>query len=508
MHLNGIAAAVKAGVIAAGGTPVVFPVIGICDGIAMGHGGMKYSLPSRELIADSVESMVAAHAFDGLVLIPNCDKIVPGMLMGAARANIPSIVISGGPMLPGRLRGKNVGFATMSEAVGAVKAGKMTACELAELENKACPGCGSCSGMFTANSMNCLTEALGMALSGNGTIPAVYSERIRLAKTTGQQIMALVHKQLLPRMILTRDAFLNALSLDMAIGASSNSLLHLMAIAAESGADFGLETVAEISNTVPNLCRLNPAGDYTVLDLYEAGGVPAVLAELAKVNLIRGKAITVADKKLSDMYAHAENLNEEVIRPIDNPHSKTGGLAVLYGNIAEEGCVVKRSAVDARMLTHRGPARVFDNEENAVAAISGGLINPGDVVIIRYEGPKGGPGMREMLYPTSTLAGMGLGAEVALITDGRFSGATRGASIGHVSPEAAEGGRIALVQEGDLIDIDIPKGRINADVTPKEFQNRMKKWEPRDDAVGGYLARYRDLVTSAAKGAVMKRRNG
>ncbi|MDR1092549.1 MAG: dihydroxy-acid dehydratase [Clostridiales bacterium] len=518
-HLNQIAEAVKAGVWAGGGVPVVVPSIGICDGIAMGHSGMKYSLPSRELIADSVESMTYAHAFDGLVLIPNCDKIVPGMLMGAARCNIPSIVVSGGPMLPGRFKGKAVGFATMSEAVGAVKAGKMGLHELNELENKACPGCGSCSGMFTANSMNCLTEALGMALPGNGTIPAVYAERLRLAKETGKQIMALIDKQITPRMILTKEAFVNALSLDMALGASTNSLLHLTAIAAEVGVTLELggdtkdkNTVAAVSARVPNLCRLNPATDTTVVDLYEAGGVMAVMAELARPlspnipPLIFGGALTVAGRKLSELYNDCDILDKNVIRTKDNPYSKTGGLAVLYGNLAPEGCVVKRSAVDDAMLAHKGPARVFNSEEEAVAAITQGQIKERDVVVIRYEGPKGGPGMREMLYPTSSLAGMGLAAKVALITDGRFSGATRGASIGHVCPEAAEGGPIAALQNGDMIAIDIPKGKIDVELSPKDLKKRLDRWRPKDDSVSGYLLRYRETVTSAARGAVLKKK--
>ena len=511
-HLNQVAEAVKAGILAAGGMPVVVPSIGICDGIAMGHAGMKYSLPSRELIADSVEAMAFAHAFDGLVLIPNCDKIVPGMLMGAARCNIPSIVVSGGPMLPGRFKGKNVGFNTVSEGVSAVRAGKMTVFDLAELENKACPGCGSCSGMFTANSMNCLTEALGMALPGNGTVPAVYAERLRLAKETGKQIMALIEKQILPRMILTKDAFVNALSLDMALGASTNSILHLTAIAAEVGVNLDLNLVAEISARVPNLCRLNPSSDYNVVDLHEAGGVMAVLAETARPlspnvpPLIQGNALTVTGKKLRELYKDCEILDSNVIRTKDNPHGKTGGIAVLFGNLAPDGCVVKRSAVDDAMLVHKGPARVFNSEEEAVSAISRGDIKDKDVIVIRYEGPKGGPGMREMLYPSAALAGMGLAAKVALITDGRFSGATRGASIGHVCPEAAESGPIAAIQDKDVIEIDIPKGKLNVDLSPKDLKKRMDRWKPKDDSVSGYLLRYRAMVTSAAHGAVSKKK--
>ncbi len=505
-HLNQICEAVKAGVRMAGGTPVMVPSIGVCDGIAMGGQGMKYSLPSRELIADSIEAMAFAHQFDAMVLVPNCDKIVPAMLMAAARVNIPSIFVSGGPMLPGRYKGRNITFSQTYEAVGAVKAGKMNLAELSDIENRACPGCGSCAGMFTANSMNCLTEALGMALPGNGTIPAVYADRIRLAKRAGMQIMELINKQILPRMILTKEAFHNALALDMAIGASTNSLLHLTAIAAEVGVPFTLETVTEMTNKIPNICKLSPACDTTIVDLNEAGGVMAVLNELGKANLIMGKALTVWGCPIQKLYENSEILDENIIRPVSKPYSKTGGLAVLYGNIAEEGCVVKKSAVDETMLLHKGPARCFDNEEEAVAAITSGRIKPGDVVVIRYEGPKGGPGMREMLSPTSALAGMGMDKSVALITDGRFSGATRGAAIGHICPEAAEGGKIAAIQDGDIIEIDINKGKLNLDVSPKEIANRMKKWRPKDVYLSGYLQRYHELVTSAAKGAVFKKK--
>ena len=505
-HLNQICDAVKAGVRMAGGTPVTVPSIGICDGIAMGGQGMKYSLPSRELIADSIEAMAFAHQFDAMVLVPNCDKIVPAMLMAAGRVNIPSIVISGGPMLPGRHKGKNITFSTVYEAVGAVKAGKMNLAELEEIENGACPGCGSCAGMFTANSMNCLCEALGMALPGNGTIPAVHADRLRLAKKAGMQIMELLNKQILPRMIMAKEAFRNALALDMALGASTNSILHLTAIANEVSVPFSLENVTEMSGKVPNLCRLSPACDTAIGDLHEAGGVSAVLAELNKAALIMGKAMTVSGAPISKVIDAAENLNENIIRPIDKPYSKTGGLAVLYGNIAEEGCVVKKSAVDETMLLHKGPARCFDSEEEAVAAIAGGRIKSGDVIVIRYEGPKGGPGMREMLSPTSALAGAGLDKTVALITDGRFSGASRGAAIGHICPEAAEGGKIAAVQDGDIIEIDINKGKLNLDLSPKEISSRMKRWRPKDVYLTGYLQRYFELVTSAAKGAVFKRK--
>lgn len=511
-HLNTIAEAVKAGIYAAGGTPFVVPSIGVCDGISMGHNGMKYSLPSRELIADSVETMAFAHAFDGMVLIPNCDKIVPGMLMGAARVNIPTIVISGGAMLPGYTsKGKKLSLTSVFEGVGALKAGKMSLQELNEIENNACASCGSCAGMFTANSMNCVTEALGMALPGNGTIPAVYSERLRLAKKTGEQIVKLVEDNLTPRRIMNEDAFNNALALDMALGCSTNTVLHLTAIANECNVNFNLETVESVSAVTPNLCKLMPASDTSIEDLYHAGGVMAVLNELSKVTLkkgplIRGNAITVTGQTLEKSYKDAEIKNPEVIHKIENAYSPTGGIAVLRGNIAEEGCVVKKSAVAPEMMVHSGKARVFDSEEEASNAILNGLIQKGDVVVIRYEGPKGGPGMREMLSPTASLAGMGLDKDVALITDGRFSGATRGAAIGHICPEAAVGGKIALIQEGDIIEIDIPKGKLELKVNSKELANRAKKWRPKIVELSGYLQRYAELVTSASNGAVFKKK--
>lgn len=511
-HLGVLAEAVKAGIYAAGGTPFVVPSIGVCDGISMGHTGMKYSLPSRELIADSVETMAIAHAFDGMVLIPNCDKIVPGMLMGAARVNIPTILISGGAMLPGYTsKGKKLSLTSVFEGVGSVKAGKMSLSELNEIENNACASCGSCAGMFTANSMNCVTEALGIALPGNGTIPAVYSERIRLAKKTGEQIIKLVEDNLTPRRIMNEDAFNNALALDMALGCSTNTVLHLTAIANECNVNFNLETLESVSAVTPNLCRLMPASDTSIEDLYHAGGVMAVLKELSKVQLkkgqlIRGSAITVTGEELQKSYINAEIKNPEVIRTVENAYSPTGGIAVLRGNIAEEGSVVKKSAVAPEMMTHSGKARVFDGEEAASAAILGGLINKGDVIVIRYEGPKGGPGMREMLSPTASLAGMGLDKDVALITDGRFSGATRGAAIGHICPEAAVGGKIALIQEGDIIEIDIPKGKLELKVSAKDLAARAKKLRPRILEVSGYLQRYSELVTSAANGAVFKKK--
>ncbi|HEY8389705.1 MAG TPA: dihydroxy-acid dehydratase [Clostridia bacterium] len=511
-HLNTIAEAVKAGIYSAGGTPFVVPSIGVCDGISMGHNGMKYSLPSRELIADSVETMAFAHAFDGMVLIPNCDKIVPGMLMGAARVNIPTIVISGGAMLPGYTsKGKKLSLTSVFEGVGALKAGKMSLQELSEIENNACASCGSCAGMFTANSMNCVTEALGMALPGNGTIPAVYSERLRLAKKTGEQIVKLVEDNLTPRRIMNEDAFNNALALDMALGCSTNTVLHLTAIANECNVNFNLETVESVSAVTPNLCKLMPASDTSIEDLYHAGGVMAVLNELSKVTLkkgplIRGNAITVTGQTLEKSYKDAEIKNPEVIHKIENAYSPTGGIAVLRGNIAEEGCVVKKSAVAPEMMVHSGKARVFDSEEEASNAILNGLIQKGDVVVIRYEGPKGGPGMREMLSPTASLAGMGLDKDVALITDGRFSGATRGAAIGHICPEAAVGGKIALIQEGDIIEIDIPKGKLELKVNSKELANRAKKWRPKIVELSGYLQRYAELVTSASNGAVFKKK--
>ncbi|HEY8443227.1 MAG TPA: dihydroxy-acid dehydratase [Clostridia bacterium] len=511
-HLNSIAEAVKAGVYTAGGTPFVVPCIGVCDGIAMGHIGMKYSLPSREIIADSVETMAMAHGFDGMVLIPNCDKIVPGMIMGAARVNIPTMVISGGAMLPGcSSKGKTLSLSSVFEGVGAYKAGKMTLDELTDIENNACPSCGSCAGMFTANSMNCVTEALGIALPGNGTIPAVYSERLRLAKKTGEQIVKLVEKDIKLRDIITEDAVFNALALDMALGCSTNTVLHLAAIASECDIDFNLDIVDQISAVTPNLCKLMPASDTAIVDLYFAGGIMAVLKELSKVkvnneSLIKGKALTVTGEALEKSFKNAVIRNTEVIHTIENAYSSTGGIKVLKGNIAQEGAVVKKSAVAPEMMVHSGPARVFDSEDEASEAILGGKIKKGDVVVIRYEGPKGGPGMREMLSPTATLAGMGLDKDVALITDGRFSGATRGASIGHVSPEAMAGGAIALIQEGDIISIDIEKGKLDALVSPEELQERAKNWKPKTLKLSGYLQRYSELVTSASKGAILKKK--
>jgi dihydroxy-acid dehydratase len=508
IYLDRIAEAVKAGIRIAGGTPVEFPAIGVCDGIAMGHVGMHYSLASRELIADSIESMVLAHGFDGVVLIPNCDKIIPGMLMAAARVNIPAIVVSGGPMLAGRTGGKAISLTNMFEAVGAVSAGKMTEEELRVLEDCACPGCGSCAGMFTANSMNCLTEAIGIALPGNGTIPAVYAERIRLAKQTGMKIMELVEKDVKPRDILVPEAFENALSVDMALGCSTNSMLHLPAIAYEAGIPFDLDKANEISSRTPNLCRLSPAGNHFIEDLYAAGGVPAVMKELSKKNLIHEGLATVTGKTIGENIAGAVNTNPEIIRPIENPYSQTGGIAVLRGNLAPNGCVVKRSAVAENMLVHEGPARVFDSEDDTIKAILSGSINKGEVVVIRYEGPRGGPGMREMLMPTSALAGMGLDADVALITDGRFSGATRGACIGHVSPEAADGGPVALVKDGDIIAIDMINYTINLRVSDGELEARRREWVcPPPKVKGGYLARYARMVSSADEGAVMKIRD-
>lgn len=505
INLDKITEAVKAGVRMAGGTPMMVPAIGVCDGIAMGHSGMKYSLSSRELIADSVETMANAHCFDGLVLVPNCDKIVPGMVMAAARLNIPSIVVSGGPMLAGTDDGCEVSLSKMFEAVGARKADLMNDEQLTEMENNCCPGCGSCAGMYTANSMNCLCEAIGMALPGNGTIPAVYAGRIHLAKHAGMKIMELVEKNIRPRDIMTQKAFENALALDMALGCSTNSVLHLLAIANEADNPLNLELFNEVSSKTPNLCHLAPAGDAHIQDLYEAGGIQAVMAELAKENHIDTSLITVTGKTVGENIAGIRNKNPEVLRPICNPYSETGGIAVLWGNIAPDGCVVKRSAVAPEMLVHEGPARVFDCEEDAISAIYQGNIKKGDVVVIRYEGPKGGPGMREMLNPTSALAGMKLDKDVALITDGRFSGASRGASIGHVSPEAAAGGAIGLLEEGDLISIDIPNSKINAKVSSEEFENRKANYVPKESNVKtGWLARYSKLVTSANTGAVLK----
>lgn len=505
IHLNTIAEAVKAGVRMAGGTPIEFPSIGVCDGIAMNHIGMKYSLASRELIADSIEAMAMAHAFDGLVLIPNCDKIVPGMLMAAARLNIPSIVISGGPMLAGKKSGNVLDLNSTFEGVGAISANKITEEQLCQLEEEACPGCGSCSGMFTANSMNCLSEALGMALPGNGTIPAVYAARIRLAKKAGVQIMSLVEKNICPRDIMTAEAFENALRVDMALGCSTNSVLHLTAIANEAGVEINLDMINELSSSTPNLCRLSPAGPYHVEDLYAAGGVQAVMKELSKKDLLNLDLLTVTGKTLGENIYDAKVLDENVIRPIDNPYSETGGIAVLRGNLAPDGAVVKRAAVAPEMMVHEGPARVFDSEEEAFEAILGGKIQKGDVVVIRYEGPKGGPGMKEMLSPTSAIAGMGLDKDVALLTDGRFSGATRGASIGHISPEAMEGGPIAIVQDGDIISINIHEGQLNIKISPEELKKRLEEWKaPEPKIKRGYLGRYARLVTSASTGAVLK----
>ena len=504
-HLDKLADAVKAGVRMAGGTPILMPAIGVCDGIAMGHVGMKYSLPSRELICDSVETMARAHALDGLVLVPNCDKIVPGMLMAAARLNIPSIVISGGPMLSGRQGKRHVSLSQMFEAVGSYKAGLIDEDVLEDYTLHTCPGCGSCSGMYTANSMNCLCEAIGMALPGNGTIPAVMAARTQLAKHAGMRIVDLVEKNVCPRDILTPAAFRNAVATDMALGCSSNSVLHLLAIANEAGVPMSLETFNELSAKVPNFCHLAPAGPTHMEDLNAAGGVPAVMAQLAELGLLDTSLPTVTGKTVGENIAGAKNLDETNIRPTNNPYSKTGGIAILWGNIAPDGCVVKRSAVAPEMLVHSGPARVFDSEDDAIQAIYGGQIHPGDVVVIRYEGPKGGPGMREMLNPTSALAGMKLDKSVALITDGRFSGASRGASIGHVAPEAAQGGNIALVQEGDTISIDIPAGKVNVDVSDEELERRRAAWKaPEPRITTGWLSRYAKLVSGANKGAVME----
>ena len=505
MNLDKITQAVKLGVAMAGGTPVMFPAIAVCDGIAMGHVGMKYSLVTRDLIADSTEAMAMAHQFDALVMIPNCDKNVPGLLMAAARLNVPTVFVSGGPMLAGHLNGHKTSLSSMFEAVGAYAAGKLDEDGLTECEMKTCPTCGSCSGMYTANSMNCLTEVLGMGLKGNGTIPAVYSERIRLAKHAGMQVMEMYRKNIRPRDIMTKEAILNALTVDMALGCSTNSMLHLPAIAHEIGMDFDISFANEISAKTPNLCHLAPAGPTYMEDLNEAGGVYAVMNELNKKGLLHTECMTVTGKTVGENIKDCVNLNPEVIRPIDNPYSQTGGLAVLKGNLAPDGGVVKRSAVVEEMMVHEGPARVFDCEEDAIAAIKGGKIVEGDVVVIRYEGPKGGPGMREMLRPTSAIAGMGLGSSVALITDGRFSGASRGASIGHVSPEAAVGGPIALVEEGDIIQIDIPSHSIKLCVSDEEMAERRAKWQPRQPRVTtGYLARYAAMVTSGNRGAVLE----
>ncbi len=505
MNLDKIVEAVKMGVAMAGGTPIVFPAIAVCDGIAMGHIGMKYSLVTRDLICDSTECMAMAHAFDALVMVPNCDKNVPGLLMAAARINVPTIFVSGGPMLAGHVKGQKRSLSSMFEAVGSYSAGTMTEEDVEEFENKVCPTCGSCSGMYTANSMNCLTEALGMGLRGNGTIPAVYSERLKLAKHAGMQVMELWRKNIRPRDIMTEKAFINALTVDMALGCSTNTMLHLPAIAHEAGVELNVDIANEISERTPNLCHLAPAGPTYMEDLNEAGGVYAVMNELTKKNLLDTSLLTVTGKTVGENIAGCVNKNPEVIRPIDNPYSPVGGLAILKGNLAPDSGIVKRSAVVPEMLKHEGPARVFDCEEDAIAAIKGGKIVPGDVVVIRYEGPKGGPGMREMLNPTSAIAGMGLGSSVALITDGRFSGASRGASIGHVSPEAAVGGPIALVEEGDIIQIDIDACTLNVKISDEEMAARKAKWQPRQPKVTtGYLARYEKMVTSGNRGAILE----
>ena len=505
MNLDKIVNAVKMGVAEAGGVPVVFPAIAVCDGIAMGHIGMKYSLVTRDLICDSTECMALAHQFDALVMVPNCDKNVPGLLMAAARVNVPTVFVSGGPMLAGHVKGKKRSLSSMFEAVGSYAAGTMSEEDVCEYEEKVCPTCGSCSGMYTANSMNCLTEALGMGLQGNGTIPAVYSERIRLAKHAGMAVMEMYKKDIRPRDIMTKEAILNALTVDMALGCSTNSMLHLPAIAHEVGFDFDISFANEISEKTPNLCHLAPAGPTYMEDLNEAGGVYAVMNELSELGLLNLDCMTVTGKTVGENIKGVENKDPEVIRPLDNPYSKTGGLAVLKGNLAPDGGVVKRSAVAEEMMVHEGPARVFDCEEDAIAAIKGGKIVAGDVVVIRYEGPKGGPGMREMLNPTSAIAGMGLGSSVALITDGRFSGASRGASIGHVSPEAAVGGPIALIEEGDIIAIDIPNMKLDVKVSEEELEARRTKWQPREPKVtSGYLARYASMVTSGNRGAVLE----
>ena len=505
MNIDKIVDAVKQGVALAGGVPIVFPAIAVCDGIAMGHEGMKYSLVTRELIADSTEAMAKAHAFDALVMVPNCDKNVPGLLMAAARINVPTVFVSGGPMLAGHVKGKKTSLSSMFEAVGAYTANKISAEELCEFENKACPSCGSCSGMYTANSMNCLTEAIGMGLQGNGTIPAVYSERIKLAKHAGMKVMELLEKNIRPLDIMTEKAFMNALTVDMALGCSTNTMLHLPAIAKEAGVKLNLDIANEISAKTPNLCHLAPAGHTYMEDLNEAGGVYAVMNELTKLNLLNTDLITATGKTVAENIEGCEIKDTDIIRPVTNPYSTTGGIAVLKGNLAPDGCVVKRSAVAPEMLQHKGSSRVFDCEEDAIEAIHAGNIKPGDVVVIRYEGPKGGPGMREMLNPTSAIMGSGLGHCVALITDGRFSGATRGAAIGHISPEAAVGGPIALVEEGDTIEIDINANTINLLISDEEFAKRKAEWKPRQPKITtGYLARYAKLVTSGAQGAVLE----
>lgn len=505
MNLDKIVEAVKLGVAMAGGTPVVFPAIAVCDGIAMGHIGMKYSLVTRDLIADSTECMALAHQFDALVMVPNCDKNVPGLLMAAARINVPTVFVSGGPMLAGHVKGHKTSLSSMFEAVGAYTAGTITEEDVKEYERKTCPTCGSCSGMYTANSMNCLTEVLGMGLKGNGTIPAVYSERIKLAKHAGMQVMEMYRRNIRPRDIMTKEAFMNAMTMDMALGCSTNSMLHLPAIAHEAGVDLNVDIANEISARTPNLCHLAPAGPTYMEDLNEAGGIYAVMNEISKKGLLNLDCMTVTGKTVGENIKNCPNLNPEVIRPVENPYSQTGGIAILKGNLAPDSAVVKRSAVAPEMLKHEGLARVFDCEEDAIAAIKGGKIVAGDVVVIRYEGPKGGPGMREMLNPTSAIAGMGLGSTVALITDGRFSGASRGASIGHASPEAAVGGPIALVEEGDRISIDIDNHSLNVLVSDEELEARRAKWQPREPKVtSGYLARYASLVTSADKGAILQ----
>lgn len=505
MNIDKIVNAVKQGVAMAGGNPVVFPAIAVCDGIAMGHKGMKYSLVTRDLIADSTEAMAIAHAFDALVMVPNCDKNVPGLLMAAARLNIPTIFVSGGPMLAGHVNGEKRSLSSMFEAVGSYNSGKITAEELLEFENKVCPSCGSCSGMYTANSMNCLTEVLGMALRGNGTIPAVYSERIQLAKHAGMKIMELLEKNIRPRDIMTEDAFRNALTMDMALGCSTNSMLHLPAIAHECGIELDLDIANDISSHTPNLCHLAPAGHTYIEELNEAGGIYAVMNEINKLGLLKTDLITCTGKTIADNISGVINKNPDIIRPVEDPYSKTGGIAVLKGNLAPDSCVVKRSAVAPEMLKHSGPAKVYDCEEDAMAAINEGKIVDGDVVVIRYEGPKGGPGMREMLNPTSAIMGRGLGSTVALITDGRFSGATRGAAIGHVSPEAAVGGPIALIKDGDIIEIDINANAINVQLSDEELAKRRSEWQPREPKITtGYLARYASLVTSGNRGAILE----
>lgn len=504
IHLREIVSAVKAGIRQAGGVPIEFGVIGVCDGIAMNHEGMKYSLVSRDLIADSIEIMAKAHAFDGLVLVASCDKIVPGMLMSAFRLNLPAILIAGGPMLTGEFKGKKVNLISLFEAIGKVKKGEMSEGELGEMESCACPTCGSCAGMFTANSMNCLTEALGLALPGNGTIPAVFAERIRLAKETGKAIVNLVKKGLTPKKLINLASFRNAIAVDMALGCSTNTILHLMAIAKEAEIPLSLQVFDEISRKTPLLAKLIPAGPHSVAELHMAGGIPAVMKELSKLGLIDTTCKTISGKSIGDIIVNAFNANPEVLRPVENPYSPEGGIAILYGNLAPEGAVVKTSAVVPEMLRHIGPARTFNSEEEAYAAILGNKIKPGDVVVIRYEGPKGGPGMREMLSPTSAIIGMGLGDKVALLTDGRFSGGTQGACIGHVSPEAQEGGPIALVEEGDLIEIDIPQRRIELKVSKEELERRRKKWKPLRKKLSGVLKKYFQLVKSSSMGAILE----